>query len=182
MSMPVALARDSVTAETHDQMFYPEYPKPNYGTGKTRELIKRGEYLAKIGDCISCHTDSKHDGDVYAGGLAIESPFGTFYTPNITPDKETGIGSWTDKEFINAMKKGKNVKGQHFFPAFPYINFNKMSNDDVLAIKAYLLSIPAVHKANQNHDMPFPFRVRFLQLGWKILFFYPYAGEYHMIQ
>lgn len=105
--IPSASARDSITAETHGEIFYPDYPKPKYGKGEEREQIEHGEYLAKIGDCISCHTDTTKKGEPYAGGLPIETPFGLFFSTNITPDTKTGIGNWTDKDFIRAMKWGK---------------------------------------------------------------------------
>jgi cytochrome c5 len=154
------------------------YPKANYGTGEHKNLVQRGEYLTKMGDCIACHTDTKHGGIPFAGGLGIQTPFGTFYSQNITPDKDTGIGKWSDKEFIRAMQHGISPKGYNYFPVFPYTSFTRVTEDDLLAIKAYLLSIPPIHKAAPKNNVSFPFSWRFLQYGWKLLFFEPYKGVY----
>lgn len=171
-----SLASDAITKSKLGGAAYPSYPQVNYGTGTQASLIRRGEYLAKAGDCIACHTDAKNNGKLYAGGLGINTPFGTFYTPNITPDKETGIGNWSDQDFIRAMQEGINPHGQYYFPVFPYTYFTKISKNDLLAIKTYLFSVPAVHQVNHANDVPFPFSWRFLQLGWRILFFT--SGEY----
>lgn len=145
-----------------------------------RKLIKRGEYLSKAGDCIACHTDTKHQGKPFAGGLGIYTPFGSIYSPNITPDKTTGIGSWSDKNFIRAMHEGIAPDGGYYFPVFPFASFTKINTGDLLAIKAYLFSLKPVKKANQANEMMWPFNWRFLQLGWRILFFRP--GEYEKNQ
>jgi cytochrome c5 len=161
-----------------DASGYPVYPRTNYEQdAKQKEIIERGEYLAKAGDCIACHTDPKRGGAPYAGGLGIKTPFGTFYSPNITPDKATGIGSWTNEQFIAAMREGSGPNG-NYFPVFPYMYFNKVNTDDLLAIKAYLDSIPPVNRANIPHDVPWPFNVRFAQWGWKLLFFEWHKGLY----
>ena len=154
--------------------FYPAYPPTAPATGAQQELIQRGEYLAKMGDCIACHTDVKGGTAAYAGGLPIETPFGTFYSPNITPDKETGIGNWTEKEFIRALKEGRDPKGRNYFPVFPYLYFSKMTDEDAAALYAYFMSIPAV--SQKNKSLPFPFGVpgaRFTLWGWNLLFFFP---------
>lgn len=153
------------------------YPKANYKTGD-KELIQRGEYLIKMGDCVACHTDTKHHGPVFAGGLGINTPFGTLYSPNITPDKDTGIGNWTDAQFIRAMQHGISPQGYNYFPVFPYTSFTRVTKDDLLAIKAYLFSIPPIHHEASKNDMIFPFNIRFLQYGWKLLFFEFHKGEY----
>jgi cytochrome c5 len=174
-------AGDSITNHAHTTNFYPTYPTPNYGSEAQNQLIKRGEYLVKIGDCISCHTDSPHQGKAFAGGLAINTPFGVFYSPNITADKETGIGKWTDDDFIHALHDGLNPKGKNYFPVFPYTSFTKVNKQDLLAIKAYLFSIPPIHQKNKRPGAPWPFSWRFAQLGWKLLFFdkgyYKYDGS-----
>ena len=155
------------------------YPRPDYGKSENqRQLIARGELLAKAGDCIACHTDVKNNGESFAGGAGINTPFGTFFAPNITPDKEMGIGKWTDEEFVKAMHDGVAPDGSHYFPVFPYPNFNRLSRSDVLAIKAYLFSIPAVHKPARQNEISWPFSIRFLQYGWKLLFFYFQKGQY----
>lgn len=149
---------------------YPDYPKIDYGSGEKAKRIKRGEYLTKVADCIACHT--KPGGQPFAGRLAIKTPFGNIFGPNITPDKETGIGNWTDEQFLRALKQGISPQGKHYFPVFPYPYFSKMPDQDILDIKAYLEAIPAVNNENIEPIMPFPFSWRLLQIGWKSLYFY----------
>ena len=154
--------------------FYPEYPPTKPASGEEARLIKRGEYFAKLGDCIACHTDVKDGTPAFAGGLPIATPFGTIYSPNITPDKKTGIGNWTEKDFIRAVKEGKDPNGHNYFPVFPYIYFANISDDDARAMYAYFMSIPAV--SLENKSQPFPFNVPGARLGlwgWNLLFFYP---------
>jgi mono/diheme cytochrome c family protein len=137
------------------------------------DAVARGAYLADAAGCDNCHTDRAHGGQPYAGGLALGTPFGTFYSPNITPDPETGIGRWTDAQFLLALREGLRPDGANYFPVFPYPSFTGITDDDALAIKAYLFSQPAVRQANRPHDVPFPASWRFLQTGWKLLFFTP---------
>lgn len=134
-------------------------------------LVEKGRYLITAGGCISCHTDYKKKGKPFAGGAPIPTPFGTFYPPNITPDKTHGIGGWSDADFIRAMRDGKNPDGAHYFPSFPYTSYTQITEPDLKAMKAYLFSIPAVAQASVPHDISFPFSWRFLQTGWKLLFF-----------
>ena len=151
---------------------YPKYPKTIPATGLKQKLIEKGEYLAKLGDCIACHTNVKSGGKSFAGGLPIETPFGVFYSPNITPDKKTGIGSWTEKEFIRSMHEGKGKDGENLFPVYPYLYFAKVSTKDARALYAYLQSIPAVSR--DNTKLGFPFNMpgaRASLIGWKLLFF-----------
>jgi mono/diheme cytochrome c family protein len=136
-------------------------------------LIARGAYLVAAADCVACHTDPAHDGRPYAGGRALATPFGTFYSPNITPDPETGIGRWTDEQFLRALRDGVRPDGANYFPVFPYPSFTNITDADARAIKAYLFSLPAVRQANRAHDVSFPISWRFLQNGWKLLFFSP---------
>ncbi len=139
-------------------------------------LIQRGDYLVKAGDCIACHTNTSHkESKPFAGGLAMQTPFGVMHTPNITPDKETGIGSWTDAEFVKAMREGISPRGRfhYYYPAFPFTYFNRMPEKDILAMRAYLNQIPAVHQVNLDNAMVWPFSLRILQLPWRILFFHP---------
>jgi mono/diheme cytochrome c family protein len=135
------------------------------------DAVTRGEYLVRAGGCFSCHTVA--GGEKLAGGRALASPFGTFYSPNITPDPETGIGRWTDAQFLRALREGVRPDGANYFPVFPYPSFTRITNRDALALKAYLFSLPPVHRENRPHDVPFPFSWRFLQTGWKLLFFTP---------
>jgi cytochrome c5 len=147
----------------------PTYPSIQYGTGPQAELIKKGEYLAIVGDCISCH--SKQGRAAFSGGLAMETPFGTIFTPNITPDKTTGIGNWTQAQFIKAMHEGMSPNGKYYYPAFPYIYFHYVTQEDLVALKAYLDAIPPVVANNKPPKMKFLLGWRFLQLGWRLLFF-----------
>jgi mono/diheme cytochrome c family protein len=135
------------------------------------DTVERGDYLVRAGGCVSCHTAA--DGLKLAGGRALATPFGTFYGPNITPDPETGIGRWTDAQFLRALREGVRPDGANYFPVFPYPSFTGITDSDALAIKAYLFSLPAVRRQNRPHDVPFPFSWRFLQTGWKLLFFTP---------
>lgn len=154
---------------------FPTYPTLNL-TGKTAlqiTQIRRGEYLAKAGDCIACHTNPKKINQPFAGGLPMQTPFGVIYTPNITPDNETGIGLWNDEQFLRAFREGISPEGHYYYPAFPYIYYNKVTVDDALAIKSYLDAIPAINQKNRSNCMMFPFNWRFLQLPWRMMFFYP---------
>lgn len=135
------------------------------------ESIKRGKYVMDIGGCVSCHTDKKNKGKKLAGGVGLPTPFGTFYTPNITSDQKYGIGSWSSDDFIQAMTKGISPDGGHYFPAFPYTSYAKMTSQDLTDLKAYLDTVPPVAKAAPEHDVPFPFNVREGMMVWKALFF-----------
>lgn len=148
---------------------YPTYPSINYGTGAQAKQLKRGEYLTKLGDCIACHTTP--GGKAFAGGLAIGTPFGTIYTPNITADKETGLGKWSEKDFIRAMRDGVSHQGKYYYPAFPYLYFNLVTDEDLHDIWMYLQAVPAINQPSKKIELIFPFNWRFLQLGWRILFF-----------
>lgn len=153
---------------------FPKYPATAPATGEQEQLIRRGEYLAQMGDCIACHTNVKESTPAFSGGLPLATPFGTFYSPNITPDKETGIGNWTEKDFIRALKEGRDPKGRNYFPVFPYIYFSKITDEDAHALYAYFMSIPAVKQ--KNKPLPFPFGIPGARLGlwgWNLLFFFP---------
>ncbi len=168
-----AMAGDT-PAESSAQSYYPVYPPTTVTSPEQEKLVKHGEYLAKIGDCLACHTNVKAGSAAFAGGLSIATPFGTFYSPNITPDKETGIGNWTEADFVRALKEGKDPKGRNYFPVFPYVYFSNISDDDAKALYAYFMSIPPVEQ--KNIPLPFPFNVpgaRSTLLGWNLLFFYP---------
>jgi mono/diheme cytochrome c family protein len=134
-----------------------------------QELIEKGRYLATAGDCVACHTV---DGGVgaYAGGLPFKLPFGTIYSSNITPDKETGIGEWSDEEFVRAMRHGVGREGEDLYPAFPYTSYALMSTDDMLAIKAYLFTLPPIRTETPANSLAFPYNQRYLMRAWKLLF------------
>ena len=133
--------------------------------------VERGKYLLYAGGCISCHTEDADGAAPLAGGRAMESPFGTFYSPNITPDAATGIGDWSDEQFVNAFWEGVNPDGEHYFPAFPYTSYTGASRDDLLAIKAYLFSIEPEHKENREHDLAWYMSTRLAAGAWKELNF-----------
>jgi len=134
-------------------------------------LIKRGEYLARAGDCFACHTSP--DGKPFAGGQYLQTPVGGISVPNITPDKATGIGNWSDDQFFNALHEGIGAKGEYLYPAFPFPWYTHIKRDDALAIKAYLFSLPPVDAPRQPLKMTFPFNVREALLTWRTLFFKP---------
>src|SRR5260221_616237 len=134
---------------------------------------KRGEYLAKAGGCIGCHTEEKKDAVPFAGGRALKSPFGTFYGPNITPHPEAGIGRWTEADFVRAIRLGERPDGKNYFPAFPYPSFTKIVDRDLRDLWAYLRTLAPSPRANQEHEMRFPFGWRFLVAFWKWFFFTP---------
>jgi len=134
-------------------------------------LVAKGEYLLNAGGCITCHTKDEDDAIPLAGGRALESPFGTFYSPNITPDIDTGIGGWSDDDFTTALWEGLNPEGDHYFPAFPFTSYTGISRDDALAIKSYLFSIEPVSNPNLEHDLPFYMSTRLAAGAWKLRYF-----------
>jgi mono/diheme cytochrome c family protein len=138
------------------------------------ELIARGEYLARAGDCIACHTVPSMQ--MFGGGRPMETPFGTLYTPNISSDKTHGIGAWTADEFYRMLHDGKSRDGTLLYPAMPFASYTKVTRADSDAIFAYLLSTPPVNQPNRPHDLRFPYNQRQLLLGWRTLFFRP--GEF----
>ncbi len=119
------------------------------------DVIERGEWVFKASICVMCHTDTENNGEPLAGGYEMKTDFGTFYSPNITPDPETGIGNWSDEDFVRAMQQGVSPDGKYYFPSFPYTGYTKMHRDDVLALKAYLFTLKPVKKINRKHDLPF---------------------------
>ena len=137
------------------------------------DLVERGEYLIYAGGCITCHTEESDDAAPLAGGRAIESPFGTFYAPNITPDPETGIGGWSDDDFVNALWNGVSPAGEHYYPAFPYTSYTGVTRDDLVAMKAYLMSREPVQKKNREHDLAWYMSNRLAAGAWKELNFKP---------
>jgi mono/diheme cytochrome c family protein len=132
------------------------------------DAVKRGEYLTRAADCMACHTAP--DGAGYAGGLAFLTPFGTLYSTNITSDKETGIGNYTDQDFLNAVQRGVRPDGTRLYPAMPFPSYTYITDSDALAIKAYLFSLPAVHTAAVENTLAFPFNQRWLMSFWSAFF------------
>lgn len=142
------------------------------------EQVERGRYLANAGNCTACHT-VEGSGVEFAGGRPLETPFGEIISPNITPDRETGIGAWTDDEFVNALTKGTGRGGQLLYPAMPYTYYTKITRDDALAIRAYLNTVPAVRNLVHPNQLPLPFNIRESLVAWNALNFRP--GEFRPV-
>jgi mono/diheme cytochrome c family protein len=140
----------------------------------TTQTINRGEYLARAGDCVACHTEV--NGKPFAGGRPMPTPFGALYVPNITPDDETGIGHWTADEFYRMMHTGIGRDGTLLYPAMPFASYTKVTRSDSDAIYAYLMSVPPVKQKNRPHELRFPFNNRDLLIRWRTLYFK--EGEY----
>lgn len=130
--------------------------------------VAEGAQLAAIGNCRTCHT--RDDGPAYAGGRPIATPFGTIFSTNVTPDRETGIGAWPEAAFVRAMRDGVSRDGHHLYPAFPYDHMTRMHDDDIRAVYAFLQTRPAVEARAPANDLPFPLNIRLLIAGWKLLF------------
>lgn len=145
----------------------------------TAEAAARGAYLFAAADCASCHTDAKNGGAPLGGGRALKTAFGTFFTPNISSDREHGIGAWSDSQFIKAFRKGVSPDGRDYYPAFPYTSFTGMTDRDLLDLKAYLFSQPPVPTVNRPHELRFPYNIRWALMPWKILYFRegPFMGD-----
>jgi mono/diheme cytochrome c family protein len=131
-------------------------------------LVERGEYLAKAADCLVCHTTQ--GGKEFAGGLGFKLPFGTLYSTNITPDKETGIGNYSDEQFLAAVHRGTRRDGARLYPAMPYTSYTYITDADALAIKAYLFSLAPVHAPAPQNTLLFPFNQRWAMNFWSVLF------------
>ena len=131
-------------------------------------LVQRGEYLVKAADCVVCHTSP--GGLAYAGGLGFKLPFGTLYSSNITPDRETGIGDYSDQDFLNAVQRGTSRDGARLYPAMPSASYTYMADADVLAIKTYLFSLPPVHSPALANTLAFPFNQRWAMTFWWAVF------------
>ena len=133
-------------------------------TARADDLVARGQYLTKAADCTACHTAP--GGQPFAGGRAFELPFGVLYSPNITPDPKTGIGGYSDDDWVRVLHDGVARDGTHLYPAMPYASYSKMSRDDALAIKAYLMSLAPVAAKTPENKMKFPYSQRWLMVGW----------------
>lgn len=138
-----------------------------------RLLVAKGARLAAIGNCVTCHTAD--GGKPYAGGRPIKTPFGTIYGTNITPDPETGIGRWSEAAFRRALREGLDREGRHLYPAFPYDHFAKLSDEDIAALYAYIMTRAPVAARTPSNELYFPFNIRSLIGLWKTLFFEPGA-------
>ena len=137
--------------------------------------LARGAYLAKAGDCLACHTT--RGGADYAGGRAIPTPFGTLNAPNITPDRQHGIGTWSADDFWNAMHNGISKDGRLLYPAFPYTNYTRVTRADSDALYAFLRSVPSAATPRQAHALRFPYNQQVMLAGWRLLYFKPATFE-----
>jgi mono/diheme cytochrome c family protein len=132
------------------------------------ELIKHGAQLAAVGNCANCH--SGEIGRSYAGGRAMPTPFGTIHATNITPDRDTGIGTWSEEAFQRAMREGLDRRGRHLYPVFPYDHFTRMTDDDVRAVYAFLMTREPVRAETPANNLSFPYNIRMALAGWKLLY------------
>lgn len=137
---------------------------------------ERGEYVLRMAGCIACHTDRKNGGAFLAGGRRLETPFGTFVTPNITSSTANGIGDWSLEEFAVALTSGIAPSGEHYYPAFPYPSYSRMARQDIADLKSHLDQVPPVDNSVPAHELPFPFSLREPLVFWKALFFS--SGEF----
>ena len=149
-------------------------PLAGAASAQDAELIKRGEYLATAGDCVACHTAP--GGKPFAGNYVLNTPIGKITTPNLTPDKETGLGNWSADDFYRAFHEGIGKDGGYLYPAFPFAWYTKVTRADADAIYAYLMSLPAVRSPRQTSEIPFPFNIRTALVTWRTAFFS--AGEF----
>ena len=151
--------------------------KPVNGPSRDLSLTAdatHGAYLIRLGGCVSCHTDAKHGGAMLAGGAPLKTPFGTFYPPNITPDKVTGIGAWTLAEFSDALSNGHAAPRGNLYPVFPYEDFTLMSDQEIVDLHAGIMAVPPVAHRVPANRVPFPLNIRLLISGWKNLYFTPH--------
>jgi mono/diheme cytochrome c family protein len=135
---------------------------------RTSQLVAQGAYLTRAADCVACHTQP--GGRPFAGGVAFKLPFGTLYSTNITADRETGIGQWSDDDFVRALHRGVAKDGRNLYPAFPYTSYTAMTREDAVAIKAYLFSLPTVRASATPNQLSFPFDQRWTLTFWKWMF------------
>jgi len=143
------------------------------GTAAAQGDPKQGEYLAKAGGCVGCHTEAEEGAVRFAGGRALKTPFGTFYGPNITPHLQAGIGKWSAADFVRAMREGVRPDGANLFPAFPYTSFTKITDADLRDLWAYLRTLPPSDKPSRPHELRAPYGWRWLVTPWKWLYFTP---------
>ena len=141
------------------------------GAQPSSDTIARGKALAEAADCASCHTADL--ARPFAGGKRIDTPFGGIYSPNLTPDRETGIGAWSDEDFRRALRDGVAPSGSRYYPAFPYPYFTKLTREDILAIRAYLATLAPVHSVTPPPELRWPLNYRIVMRAWNHLFFRP---------
>lgn len=138
-----------------------------------QDRLARGQYIFNLAGCEGCHTDKKNKGPRLGGGRAFKTDYGTFYSPNITPERTTGIGDWSFKNFKRALREGIAPDGSHYFPAFPYTSYTHMTDEDLTALWTYLQAQPAVTQTNSAHKLRAPFRWRWLMVFWNALYLDP---------
>jgi mono/diheme cytochrome c family protein len=144
---------------------------PASALGSYTPNLENGKTMFYAGGCASCHaTPDQEDKTRLGGGMALKSPFGTFYAPNISSDARDGIGGWSEADFIGAMWKGTSPNGRHYYPAFPYTSYQKMKMEDVRDLFAHLKTLPAVTGKVRDHDLPAHFKIRRMLGAWKFLF------------
>jgi mono/diheme cytochrome c family protein len=161
----------AMVAAVGRQLMAPELPAVSETPVASPQAIERGAYLAKIGNCAACHT--VRGGQPYAGGRAIDTPFGAVYTSNLTPDVATGLGAWSADAFWRAMHQGQSREGRLLYPAFPYASFTQITREDSDALFAFLRSLPAVQQASRPHDLRWPYRTQAALAVWRELYFEP---------
>ena len=138
---------------------------------RSAETIARGKALATAADCASCHTADP--AKPFAGGKHIDTPFGVIFSPNLTPDRETGLGAWSDDDFYRALRYGVAPDGSRYYPAFPYPNFTKLTREDLLAIRAYLATLAPFRNTRPPPQLYWPLNHRVVMRAWNFLFFRP---------
>lgn len=149
----------------------PDDVEPAAEVALIEDQVARGRYLALAGNCAGCHT--ARGGDAYAGGRAVETPFGNVYASNLTPDVPSGLGAWTADDFWRAMHHGKSRNGKLLYPAFPYPNYTRVTRRDTDALFAYLRTLAPVNQPDREHTLRFPYNNRVLLAGWRALYFRP---------
>jgi mono/diheme cytochrome c family protein len=169
MALGLLLALGSAaTAQTADPAAASNPASPDPASA---DPVARGAYVFTAGGCATCHTAPGADAKPLAGGRALKTAFGTFYTPNITPDPETGIGKWSEEDFRRALREGVSPAGEDFYPAFPYTAYTGITDRDLSDLWAYLRSVPPVRQANKPHELSWPYSWRSLLPGWRLLNF-----------
>ena len=144
---------------------------PPQAGGKDADAVARGRYVAIAADCAACHTAPAHPNQAFAGGYALQTPFGKLLASNITSDKETGLGNWNEQEFDRAVRGGRGKSGEYLYPAMPYNDYVKINDQDMHDLWAYMKTVPAVSNKVVSNQLPFPFNIRLMMFGWDMLFF-----------
>lgn len=153
-----------VTAPAHS-------PAQPAGHDANADAVARGRYVAIAADCAACHTSLAHPDKAFAGGYALQTPFGKLLASNITSDRQTGIGSWNEQEFERAVRQGRGKHGEFLYPAMPYNAYVRISDQDMHDLWAYMKTVPAVSNKVVSNQLPFPFNIRLMMFGWDLLFF-----------